>query len=520
MTRFQRRFFLLFFVLLFFVTVPVVILTTKGYRFDWKKGIFIYSGSITLKSWPQKIDIYLDGKKQNKKKLNPLNNSVTLNGLRPGRHTLRCTKPGYHSWEKSFNVHSGISTEFWNIILTPLKAKISPIPNTDNLNQFFLSPRNKNELIYFQTKNNAEHNQKITVNLANTKEKIFKEIFSSTEFFFLDPQEKENVEWSNDHSRLLIPLKKNNQKRYLVGQLENNQLQKIITVKDLFNDYSFKENLSLNKNKPPSALSQKNNFEAQKVRWMFNRNDELVVLTKAHELFYVNIKRPEEKIILAQNVAGFDFAGDRIYYAQLPNNLVWEIRNHDPATKKQITASGFHDEQNSFLEMTVFDQYRISLLTKKNDLYVYNEEKSKETKSFTKTPSVKGFQFSDDGKKLLFWTNHEIWTLFLREWNVQPIRHKNNRILITRLTSPISNVQWVENYENILFSTNQILKIAELDNRDKINIFDVLTVKNSFSDRDVLYDKDTQLIYFRSKNNEKYQLWSSRLINKSNFLGF
>ncbi|MBT7431959.1 PEGA domain-containing protein, partial [bacterium] len=119
MTITQRRLYLLFFIILFFLTAPVIVLFAKGYRFDTVNNIFVYSGSITIKSAPRDIDIYVDNKKQKKSKLSVINGSYTLNGIRPGKHTIACKKEGYTSWSKTINVHSGISTEFWNILLLP-----------------------------------------------------------------------------------------------------------------------------------------------------------------------------------------------------------------------------------------------------------------------------------------------------------------------------------------------------------------------------------------------------------------
>ena len=64
MTRLKRQLFFLFFFFLFIVTVPIVILSARGYLFDWNNNIFVFSGSISVKSWPRNIDIYLNGEKQ------------------------------------------------------------------------------------------------------------------------------------------------------------------------------------------------------------------------------------------------------------------------------------------------------------------------------------------------------------------------------------------------------------------------------------------------------------------------
>ena len=103
----------------------------------------------------------------------------------------------------------------------------------------------------------------------------------------------------------------------------------------------------------------------------------------------------------------------------------------------------------------------------------------------------------------------------LRDWEAQPIRKKGDKIFVTRFSSAIKNVQWLEDYENILFSNNNMVKVAELDNRDHINITDVINFPDYVPvDRDLIYDKSNQLLYTRSNKNNSFQLESFLLIDK------
>ena len=118
---YRKLFFWLAFVL-FLATAPLAILYSQGYRFDQYKRIFIHSGSVTVKSVPASVNIYLDGELQPSGSLDIINNSLTVNGLRPGNYNLRLTAEGYNDWEKNIEVHSGVSTEFWNVFLVPQNA--------------------------------------------------------------------------------------------------------------------------------------------------------------------------------------------------------------------------------------------------------------------------------------------------------------------------------------------------------------------------------------------------------------
>ena len=492
MSPLKRKLYLFSFVLMFLVTAPLLVLFTNGYRLDQQHRIVVHSGSITIKSWPRDINVYLNNKKYTKKQLNVINNSYTLNGLRPGRYFLRCEKPGYTEWSKIIDVHSGISTEFWNVILFPLDPEKKQYA-VSQIQQFFLSPRDNNEVVFF-TEQASQHQ----VYLLNTKENISQKVYETDQLSFISPDLAENVEWSSDNKSLLIPfLDKQEEHEYVIARIKKETLNNPFQITQRF-----------------PFLKRK----IKKIRWMFDKNNELVALTTDHRLFYLKLESPQQPLLLAQDVSGFDFAGNRIYYSQLPNNFVWEIQDNDISTKRQITNQAFNSSSD-FLELTVYDQYRIALRDKNGSLFFYNQEKEKGELSAEKiSDNVLGVQFSDDGKKLLYWTPSEIWYLMLRDWKVQPLRKKGEKKLITRFSQPVKNVQWMDNYENIIFSVNNTIRSAEADWRDQVNIVTLLTTKNKMEKRDVLYNKNNQMLFY--KFGDKKTLGSVLLINKKGFLGF
>lgn len=495
MSLFKRRLFLFFFVLLFFFTAPIVVLFATGYRFDSANKIFVHSGSVTIESLPADVDIFLNGKKQKEKTVNSINNSFTINGLRPGKYTLRCEKEGYTTWEKNIEVHSGVSTEFWNVLLYSNDSAETVQYNTPSIQQFFLSPRENNELVFFSKENDLNK-----VSLLDIESNQYEDIYATADLKFIDPKEEENVEWSSDNEQILIPLTDVAKKTYIIARIKKDQLNNVTNLNDVFD---------------------KKDVMIEKVRWMFDKNDELVILTSDHKLYYFYLDAPERTVLLDENVSAFNFAGNRIYYTQLPNNLVWEIKGDDSSTKRQITNISVASEKEEFIDLIVYDEYRMALINNKKRLFVYNEEKEKGEKFMNEiSADVESIQFSNDGKKLLYWTNNEIWTLILRDWDVQPIRKKNDRIMTTRFSQPIKNVQWMENYENILFTAGNQLKSAELDSRDRINIVDVAASSYDLDSRDLFYNKNNQVVFFKNKVGESYLLKSKLLLDRGGFLGF
>ncbi|MDA3815059.1 MAG: PEGA domain-containing protein [Patescibacteria group bacterium] len=499
-----------FFIFLFFIIAPIIVFFAKGYRFDMESGIFVYSGSITIKSVPRDIQVFLNDKKRNGGKISYINGSYTMNGVRPGKYILRCEKEGYSSWEKNIEVHSGISTEFWNVILFPNEKKQKSLPHTDKeVKQFFLSPRDNQEIVFF-----SEEENKNLVYLLDAKNNNIEKIYETDEFDFLPPSEKENIEWSSDNKQIFIPLRdKNGNKNYVIAGIKGEKIENTLNLNDFFKNTNTKttetdtETNDGDDNDDDLPKIENNqdslgeNVSFKKVRWMFNKNDELVVLTTDQKLYYLDLNNPEKKILIDEQVSSFDFAGNRIYYTQFPNNIVWEIKDNKIETKRQITSQSFPSEKETdFMELTVYDEYRIVIRNESNgNIFIFNEEKEK-NEILTKkvNENIQGIQFSDDGKKLLYWTDLEIWFLMLRDWDVQPIRKKGDNTLITRFSAPVKNVQWLNNYENIIFSADNKLKSAEIDIRDHINISSILTSSSNFRNRDFFYNKQNQTLFLRT----------------------
>ena len=489
MNRTQRKLFTLFFILLFSLVAPTVVLLAQGYRFNLENNIFIHSGSITIKSWPRDIDVSVNGEKQTSKTLNIINGAYTINGLKPGKYTLTCSKSGYTSWEKEIEVHSGVSTEFWNVLLFPEK-EIQEINSTNipgEAQQIFLSPDNNNELVLF-----TEEDSKRKIYIVNQEEDSNELVFETADYWFVDKKEGLNIEWNSNNKSFILPVvDENNEEDYLLV-LKGEETEEVISL----NSFLKKDSI-------------------HKARWLFNEKNKLVLLTEEGNLYFFDYKKETLKLI-DEKVSGFDFADYNIYYSKLPNNTIWSVKQSNIEDKTQVTTEILSlEEEENFVDIIAYDEYRIFVNASDKSL-IHNENNKKDLIS-TLQPSEKisGVQFSDDGKKLLCWNDHEVWYYMLRDWEIQPKRYFGDKITITRSSEIIKNVQWMDNYENIVLSTGSTIRVFEVDPRNKTNISDITALENPIEDKDLLYNKNNQTAYFLDGNS----IFSVTLID-TGFLGF
>lgn len=96
--------------------------------------------------------------------------------------------------------------------------------------------------------------------------------------------------------------------------------------------------------------------------------------------------------------------------------------------------------------------------------------------------NIKGFRLSENENKLAWWTNNEIWVMWLNDTNYQPFYKKGDKELITRFSQTIQNGAWFRDEDHLVLelesrdSKNRpysIYKVIEIDKRGGVNIVEL-----------------------------------------------
>lgn len=479
-----RRIFFWVLVVLFIATAPVIIFYARGYRFNFRQGVFIYAGSIAIKSNPQKVDIFIDGKPSPKKKTNLINNSYHIDGIRPGEYLLEIKAPGYASWSKKISVHSGISTEFWNVLLAKSDYERTPYPSHE-AEKFYNSP-NREFIAYTQYTN-----QELLVKVLDTRSSIAENVFSSIKYRF--PEEEfeiyqENIEWSPQSDKIIIPAEADGTKHYFIVNIED---KGTANLKDL-------------------AKTDK----IRNVRWDSERRNSVFYISD-NNLYRLSIDNLEI-IPIAEGIASYDISSSAIYYFKISDGLVYMAAAKDGSDVSRVTASSPEGSNGRDFRIIAYDEKRVAIFNSTDGLFIYNEGEL-ETYFRKLFPGINGLQFSDDGKKLLFWNDFEIASYYVREWDVQPQRQENEIQQITRFSQKIRNVQWSKDYEHIIFTVGNEIKLIELDHRDHKNLANL--AKLSTDNPRVMADFSDNKIYFTDKITNQSNLFSINFPEPSGILG-
>ncbi len=433
-----RRIFFWTLVVLFLATTFTVLFFTFGYRFDTNRGLFVQTGSFTLKVTPiENVIIEVDGKAVPMKTLSILNNAFHIGSQTPGEHFIRISAPGYSSWEKKAVIESGRSTEFWNIILIGNKYPQTPVIETESVEQIFPSP----DTSFFALL--ATRNQGTIVKTLNTDTMIVSDIA-----FIADTSLKissdENLEWSPNAKNILVPLTDSNGEG--VSFLINRENGSVINL---------------------TERSHIANIHYP--RWDGRRKNVFYFLSGNTLLEWSSESLDIPPTVLIRNVSGYDISQNFIYFIDQQTGIIFRLKSGGAIEDAEQMTNKEIDAPNAPHTLTVYDKDRITVRNRETgSLSIFNNGENRHFQMLGN--GIKGVQFSNDGKKLLFESDREIFVYFVRPWNTQPLRSENEVMQIARFSNPISFVRWTKDYEHVIFTHNTSLKTIELDHRDRRDI--------------------------------------------------
>jgi len=160
--------------------------------------------------------------------------------------------------------------------------------------------------------------------------------------------------------------------------------------------------------------------------------------------------------------------------------------------EEKLTQNPFSIKPETKYQLNIFSDY--IFLRESENLYLFNTEQSFFEKFFEKINDLK---ISPDNKKLVFFSDSEIWVLFLKEKWDQPTKKAGEKLLITRLSEKIGDVFWL-NSNYLIFNNGDKIRISEIDDRDRINIIDIA----EFNNPKLFFNRGDKKIYIMRRSDE------------------
>ena len=191
----------------------------------------------------------------------------------------------------------------------------------------------------------------------------------------------------------------------------------------------------------------------------------------------------EEHLPPFENTLTYKAVGQDIYHL---NNLGHLFKN-----KEELTEKLFPVKLETEYALEIFQDF--VFLQESQTLYQFNPD----SKSFEKFfEPIKDLKISPDYKKIVYFSDYEIWILFIKETSGQPQRKAGDKLFLIRLSEQIKDCFWF-NSNYLVFNAGGKIKIAEIDDRDRINIVDVAEFENP----KIFWNKNDKKLYVLSDGN-------------------
>lgn len=445
-TPLPRRLFFWTLTASYVLVTTVVLMYVFGYQRDFTAKIFVHTGSVSLKTNPTDVTIFINGHKPRSRFVNVINNSYHVRNLRARTHAVTVVADDFKPWAKEALVHSGVATEFWNVVLVREFYERTSYA-LDNADDFFPAPKEQ----LFAATRQVNHLQAVRIFDVNRNTATHTFLFNNTHF---TGNPYDNIEWDPDNRAVIIPLEKitDDARDYAVAYLNSNTTY-------MLSDFL------------PSAT-------LRAVRW--NPKDKNGIYYITDDTLYRADLAPVARgtavtpIRVADNVVAYDFTDDGIYLLTTDNAL---LRDSD-VYGKNAKAIATLDLPATMREarLDAYDNDRMIVINDTDhELHLYNRG-ARNIYKRKLADNIVGAHFSDDGKKLLYYSPFEIFVYYTRDWDAQPQPKEDTVQPIIRYSQTLSNVHFAKDYAHVMYTVGGDLKITELDNRGGATTETIVTI--------------------------------------------
>ena len=265
-------------VMVIIVTAIVLTFVAMGYNLD-KNGEIGQSGLVQLRSFPSGASITIDGD-------TILPKTTTSRMLSAGDHTIKLTKDGYDSWEKTITSESGRLLKLEYMRLFYQNRVPEAMKEYDGKIKTFVAAPNRDYAVLIMENNNKWQYFDLRGDSVNVEELDLTE--------FLKGLEVQDVSWNDGNDKLLVKVLRKNEVEWL-----------------LVNVRTPKESVNLTKE---FAMSFSD------VKFMNEGGDKLIALQDGNlRTIAMNDKTVSQ--VLADNVKKYSFVGDNITFINSEQKL-------------------------------------------------------------------------------------------------------------------------------------------------------------------------------------------------------
>ncbi len=309
----------------------------------------------------------------------------------------------------------------------------------------------------------------------------------------LEIKEKEVTEAKN-----IVLLPENPQFSILVQEVKQfwpSPDQKKIILKEGENDWALKL-YDLDKN-VKSQLIDENDISPKGVDLLdlsFSEDSKEIFLevgvTEKVKYFTLNLDKAPPSLVEKKTT---DTSSENVVASKKINNDIYYLDKFGYLFKnnEKLNETPFAVKQETEYVLEIFQNF--IFLREDKILYQFNTSSKTFEKFFE---GINSLEISPDLKKLVYFSDSEIWILFLKEKLDQPSRKAGEKIFLVRFLEKVGDVFWM-NSNYLIFNVGDKLKIAEIDDRDGINGYNLV----EFNKPKIFFNTIDKKVYILSEGN-------------------
>jgi len=452
MTIRTRRIIYLFFIIFFLIVAPTLILYAQGYRYNFKKWKIQKTGMIFLTSKQKGASVYLNNKLYPQK----IDKNLTIKNLLPDEYLVRVEKEGYYPWQKKLNVYSRETTFTNDAIL--FKRGVPQNLVLGRINWINFSKDRKKIIYLFDKKVEQEL---WLINLETNKSMLLYKLP------LLDSDKIENINWAASLKKILINIKKNNKKIYLVLNIE--RPEKIISLSD-FTSSDFNQ-----------------------IKWDEN-SDNILYGIKGNKIYQIDLVTQkltpliELEIGLNDNLVDYLIKNEFVYYIKTNKISSFILKERLENKEKFISrikltkSLNYHFIEGNNRFLTILDKEKQNLFLINSEFFE-NIAFTNKNEYLINRLEAKNALWQPASNQLLYYNDFEIWIYNL---------DSNKKEIVNRYSEAIEEVIWYPNYEYLIALINNEIRILEISNQEK-NIVNLIKLDKINS---LNIDKEGEKLYF------------------------
>lgn len=418
---------------LFFITAPSAYFYSQGYRVDFKGRKIVKTGALYFKIAPKAAGVNIkkidgDSSKALSKKTDAIFGTLYIDNLLPGKYNIDVAKEGFLSWSKALEIRENEATEAKSIILIADDIKFDLL--SKDVNAAYLSPDGK-RLILERIANDTW-----SLSLLDVQRNLQTKIAEKNGEFY-------GLAWSEDSQRCLLETAALERIRFYVWESQRAD-EELVSLDFLGND-------------------------VEKVAFLANEENKVLFL-KNSQLHQADYAKGEISPSISSGVFDYKVSGGKIYI--LNTQGVVSVTDASFKAFNTMNSKLFEIKNETAYELLVFGPN--IFISDSTALYFLSDESNEFEKILDAKSRVK---ISPDRQKAAAFSENEIWVLFLEEKIDQPHKLKNEKMFLTRFSEKINDVSWLSsNY--IVFNSGNVIKAAEIDDRDYLQIWDIFEFAN------------------------------------------